>query len=97
MVLGYSLALFVHFTTTQRVETFLHCHLRAFEAFGGYPRELLYDNTKTVVLARPDLRADAAGHAPTGTPSFWTSPAMRGLLHGGADPTGRAAKGRLNR
>jgi hypothetical protein len=64
MVMGYSRALFVPFTTTQRLETFLACHLRAFEAFGGYPRERLYDHTKTVVLARPDLRADAAGHAP---------------------------------
>lgn len=64
MVLGYSRVLFVHFTTTPRLETFLRCHLRAFEAFGGYPREILYDNAKTVVLARPDLRADAAGQAP---------------------------------
>ena len=64
MVLGYSRALFVHFATSQRLETFLHCHQLAFEAFGGYPRELLYDNAKTIVLARPDLRVEAAGAAP---------------------------------
>jgi len=70
MVFDYSPALFVHFTTTQRLETFLGCHVRAFEAFGGYPRELLYDNAKTVVLARPDLRVDAAGQTLRWHPTF---------------------------
>jgi Integrase core domain len=64
MVLGYSRALFLHFATTQRLETFRRCHLVAFAAFGGYPRELLYDHAKTVVLARPDWGTDAGRVAP---------------------------------
>jgi transposase len=43
MVLGYSRTLVGQFTTIQLLETFLGCHLQAFGAFGGYPRELLYD------------------------------------------------------
>ena len=42
MVLGYSRALVVPFTTTQRVATCLPCHLRGVEAFGGYPHALHY-------------------------------------------------------
>jgi transposase len=71
MVLGYSRALFVHFTTTPRLQTFLRCHLLAFEAFGGDPRALLYDNAKTVVRARLALRAEAPSPAPPWPPHFW--------------------------
>jgi transposase len=63
-VLGYSRALFVHCTATPRLETVLGGHGRAVEAFGGYPRERLYANAKTVVLARPDRQTAAAGQAP---------------------------------
>ncbi|NLM82560.1 MAG: transposase [Candidatus Methanoculleus thermohydrogenotrophicum] len=35
----------------------LKCHLNAFEYFGGYTDEILYDNIKTVILKRA-LRAD---------------------------------------
>jgi transposase len=97
MVLGYSRALFVHFTTTQRVETFLHCHLRAFEAFGGYPRELLYDNTKTVVLARPDLRADAAGQAPHWHPRFLDFAGYYGFTPRLCRPYRARTKGKVER
>jgi len=61
---------FVQFTATQRLETFLRCHVRAFEAFGGYPRELLNDNAKPIVLARLDVRADAVSAAPCWHPKF---------------------------
>ena len=52
MVLGWSRAMFARFTLDQTLESFLRCHVRAFEAFGGVPRALLYDNLKTVVLER---------------------------------------------
>ncbi len=50
--LGYSRASFVEFVTDIRLETLLACHQRAFDYFGGVPREALYDNVKTVILKR---------------------------------------------
>lgn len=38
--------------TDERVETLIACHERAFLAFGGVPREVLYDNGKKVVIDR---------------------------------------------
>jgi hypothetical protein len=35
-----------------KVATLISCHERAFVAFGGVPRKILYDNMKTVVLER---------------------------------------------
>jgi transposase len=97
MVLGYSRALFVHFTTTQRLETFLQCHLLAFEAFGGYPRELLYDNAKTVVLARPDLRAEAPGPAPHWHPQFLDFAGYYGFTPRLCRPYRARTKGKVER
>lgn len=50
--LGYSRATFIESVTDERIETLAACHVAAFEFFGGVPRELLYDNVKTVVLER---------------------------------------------
>jgi len=50
MVLSWSRALFVDFSLDQRLDTFLRMHERAFAAFGGVPRKVLYDNLKSVVL-----------------------------------------------
>ena len=50
--LGYSRVSFVEFVTDERLETLMGCHERAFDYFGGVPRQALYDNMKTVVLAR---------------------------------------------
>jgi transposase len=52
MVLSFSRALFARFAFDQTLESFLGGHVRAFEAFGGSPRQLLYDNLKSVVLER---------------------------------------------
>ena len=52
MVLGYSRKLYVEFTTSQSLETFLACHLRAFKYFGGIPKRILYDNLRSVVIRR---------------------------------------------
>ena len=54
--LGYSRMSFVEFVTDMKVETLIACHQRAFEAFGGIPKRVLYDNMKTVVIER-----DASG------------------------------------
>lgn len=52
MVLGYSRALFVHFTDNMRYETLEHCHQLAFEYFQGVAQQIWYDNMKTVVVER---------------------------------------------
>ncbi|MDO9020954.1 MAG: IS21 family transposase [Deltaproteobacteria bacterium] len=52
MTLSHSRGVFARFYLDQRLESFLDGHVRAFEAFGGAPRKLLYDNLKSVVLER---------------------------------------------
>lgn len=51
-VLGYSRALFVHFTDNMRYDTLETCHRLAFEYFNGVPAQVWYDNMKTVVIER---------------------------------------------
>lgn len=51
-ILGHSRAAYVEYVTDERIETLVGCHIRAFEFFGGVPREVLYDNMKTVVIER---------------------------------------------
>lgn len=50
--LGYSRATFVHFVVDEKIETVLSCLRRSFEAFGGVPEHVLFDNMKTVVIER---------------------------------------------
>jgi transposase len=50
--LGWSRATYIEFVTDERLETLLGCHERAFYFFGGVPREVLYDNMRTVVTDR---------------------------------------------
>jgi len=52
IVLGYSRKLYVEFTTSQSLESFLQCHLNSFKYFGGVPKNLRYDNLKSVVISR---------------------------------------------
>jgi transposase len=50
--LGFSREAFVMFTTCQSFPVLRECHEEAFSFFGGVPREVLYDNMKTVVVER---------------------------------------------
>jgi transposase len=52
MTLSYSRAFYLEFFFDQRLENFLQAHVNAFAFFGGAPRQLLYDNLKSAVLAR---------------------------------------------
>lgn len=52
MVLSYSRRIFLRFFLDARMENFLRGHEAAFQAFGGVPRVLLYDNLKSAVLER---------------------------------------------
>src|SRR5208283_965543 len=62
MVLSYSRQIFLRFFLDARMENFLRGHAGAFEAWGGVPRVLLYDNLKSAVLER---RGDAIRFHPT--------------------------------
>jgi len=62
MVLSWSRKVFLQFYLNQRMESFLHGHVAAFEAFGGVPRVLLYDNLRSAVLER---EGDAIRFNPT--------------------------------
>jgi transposase len=52
MVLSFSRHIFLVFSFDARMGSFLRGHLAAFEAFGGVPRVLLYDNLKSAVIER---------------------------------------------
>lgn len=52
MVLSWSRWMFLRFGLDQRMGSFLAHHQAAFEAFGGVPRVLLYDNLKSAVTQR---------------------------------------------
>ena len=52
MVLGYSRAKYVEFTLDTTTPTFIKCHNNAFAYYRGCPKEILYDNTKNVVIRR---------------------------------------------
>lgn len=52
MVLGYSRLIWARFVVHQDLGTVLRCHVAAFEALGGAPREILYDRMKTAVLGQ---------------------------------------------
>ena len=52
MVLSYSRRVFLRFYLNAGMENFLRGHVEAFEAWQGVPRELWYDNLKSVVLER---------------------------------------------
>jgi len=52
MVLSHSRRIFLHFYLDGAMHNFLRGHIEAFEAWQGVPRELWYDNLKSVVLER---------------------------------------------
>ena len=50
--LGFSRWSFVWFATDERFGTLIEAHERFFDAIGGSPRTVLYDNMKTVLIDR---------------------------------------------
>jgi transposase len=52
LTLAYSRAFYLEFFFDQRLENFLQAHVNAFNWFGGAPRNVLYDNLRSAVLAR---------------------------------------------
>ena len=54
MVLGYSRLIWARFVLHQDLQTVLRCHVAAFAAIGGVPREILYDRMKTAVIGEDE-------------------------------------------
>ncbi len=54
MVLGYSRLIWARFAAHQDLQTVLRCHMAAFSALGGVPRQILYDRMKTAVIGEDD-------------------------------------------
>lgn len=75
MVLGYSRFQFAECVTDTTLETLLWLHQKAFGALGGVPRNIVYDNMKTVTLGRDD----------SGRPR-WQPDFLRFALHYGFTP-----------
>ncbi|HHW14922.1 MAG TPA: IS21 family transposase [Firmicutes bacterium] len=91
LVLSYSRAMYVEFVERQDLETLIRCHLHAFEALGGVPRAILYDNMKQVVLGR-----DADGH-PEWQPWFASFASDLGFRPQLCRPYRAQTKGRVER
>lgn len=60
LVLSYSRCLFAHLFPRNAFEFFIEGHLMAFNAMGGLPRALRFDNLRTVVLKRQPLMYNPA-------------------------------------
>ena len=73
MVLAWSRHLYAELVTDQSVPTWLGCHRRAFEFFGGVPSRLVIDNLKAAI-------ARACYHDPGATCLRRVGRRLRGLL-----------------
>jgi transposase len=65
MVLAFSRMLYVEFTSSMHVPVLIRGHMNAFEFFGGWTHEILYDNMKQVRLSQQELNplfVDFANH-----------------------------------
>lgn len=69
LVLGCSRHLFCRYVLRQDLATVVRCHIAAFAALGGVPRQILYDRMKTAVIGENDQHIvynqrllDLAGH-----------------------------------
>jgi transposase len=52
MILGYSRKIYGELIERCDLPTFLDCHIRAFEYFGGVPEQLLYDRMRNVYIGK---------------------------------------------
>jgi transposase len=50
--MGFSRASYVEYVTDEKINTLLSCLSNAFDYFGGVPKDVLFDNMKTVVIQR---------------------------------------------
>jgi transposase len=65
MVLSFSRMLYIEFTSSMKLPALIRCHMNAFDFFGGWTNEILYDNMKQVRLSPTELNplfVDFAAH-----------------------------------
>ena len=91
MVLGYSRLIWARFVVHQDLQTVLRCHVAAFAAMGGAPREMLYDRMKTAVIGE----ATPAASSTTGRWSI--SPATTASIPRACRPYRAKTKGKVER
>ena len=89
-VLAYSRYLYMEFTTSQAMGTFLRCMERALHFFGGTTHVDIFDNMKTVVLER-------AGNVIVFNPRFVEYARSRGFAITACTPARGNEKGRVER
>jgi transposase len=63
MVLGFSRRLFAKAYSNEGLESLLEAHAAAFEHFGGRPESLLYDNPRTIVIAKDESTGQVSWNA----------------------------------
>lgn len=63
MVLGFSRRVFARAYASEGLDSLLDAHERAFEHFGGRTRTLLYDNPRTIVLAKDEASGSVTWNA----------------------------------
>ncbi len=88
VTLSYSRQTFLSLFYNARMSSFLHGHVEAFEAFGGVPRRLIYDNLKSAVVTRrgnaitfhPTVLALAGHYAFKPTAAWPRSPEEKGRV-----------------
>lgn len=90
-VLSYSRFAYVEFTERMDLDMLLRCLLNAFEACGGVPQELLFDNMKQVVLSRDEQ------DQPQWNPRFADFAALVGFRPRACRPRRAQTKGRVER
>jgi transposase len=67
MSLCYSRHMYVEFVADQKIQTWLGCHKRAFEFFGGVPKRVIIDNAKCAIIKAcrydPEVQRSYADYA----------------------------------
>lgn len=91
--LGYSRASYVEFVTDEKLMTLLKCHENAFDYFGGVPKEILYDNMKTVIIER-DCYGEGKHRLQSG---FWDFSKHYGFIPKVCRPYRPQTKGKVER
>jgi hypothetical protein len=95
MTLGFSRRSFACLVHDQRVETWLHCHVAAFEHFGGVPATPVPDNLKAAVMPQTRRHDSSASSrlldrlTCRGGSTLWCRPNMPLSPRDSREPVGR--------
>lgn len=88
---GHSHPIWARFVVHQNLPTVLRCHIAAFEAIGGAPREVLYDWMKTAVIGEGQTEGIVYNRASLTWLVTWIPSQSMQALSGQDKRQGRAA------